>query len=94
MAGIEFTGCELPVMQNFVQKDGFTMLNTAQLIGSVNVVTLKCPCNQIIVGQMGQTLVCVGCKKAWFVSATAKIVVNEVIADLSDEVREHSLITQ
>ena len=94
MAGSEFASCELPVMQNFVQKDGVTMLNTAQLIGSVNVVTLKCPCSQIIVGQMGQALVCIGCKRAWFVSANAKIVVNEVVVDLADEVREHKLITQ
>jgi hypothetical protein len=81
-------------MQDFVQKDNITMLNTAQLIGCVNVVTIKCPCKQIIMGQMGQPLVCTSCTRTWFVSATAKIIVNEIAADKSKIIDTKSLLTQ
>lgn len=64
-----------------LQKDGVTMLNTAQLIGSINVVTLKCACKQILMGQMGQPIICTSCNRGWFVSATAKIAVSEVATD-------------
>ena len=81
-------------MQDFVQKDGVTMLNTAQLLGTVNVVTIKCPCKQIIVGQMGQSLVCISCKRTWFVSATAKIIINEIATDGQKVLESKSLLTQ
>ena len=70
-------------MQDLIQKDSYTLLNTAQLLGSINVITLKCPCKQILMGQMGQPIVCTACKKVWYVEATAKIKVSEVLADLS-----------
>jgi hypothetical protein len=77
---------------DFLQKDGFTMLNTAQLLGSVNIVTIKCPCKQIIMGQMGQPLICVNCSKTWWVSSKAQITIQEVIADLTKQ--DSSLLTQ
>ena len=77
-----------------LQKDGVTMLNTAQLIGSINIVTLKCPCKQILMGQMGQPIICTSCNRAWFVSATAKIIVNEVAVDGQKVIDTQSLLTQ
>jgi hypothetical protein len=81
-------------MQDFVQKDGVTMLNTAQLLGSVSVVTIKCPCKQIIMGQMGQTIVCTSCKRNWWVSAKMSITVNETAVDQSKIIETKSLLTQ
>ena len=70
-------------MQDLVQKDGLTLVNTAQLLGTINVVTIKCPCKQLVMGQMGQHLVCTSCERVWLVSATAKITVNEVLVDIN-----------
>lgn len=79
---------------DLIKKDSYTLLDTAQLIASVNIVTIKCPCKTIIMGQMGQPLVCTSYKRVWFVSATAKITVNEVAASLGDSDKESKLITQ
>jgi hypothetical protein len=81
-------------MQDFVQKDGVTMLNTAQLLGTISVVTIKCPCKQIIMGQMGQSIVCTSCKRTWYVSSQAKIIVNEIAADQSKIIDTNSLLAQ
>jgi hypothetical protein len=59
----------------------------AQIVDTVSIVTIRCSCveKKIIMGQMGVPLVCSFCKKTWFVTATAKIKIQEVIVYLNKE---------
>ena len=61
------------------------IIGTAKLVASIAIVTLKCVCpqHQVLMGQMGLPIECPTCKKIWFVSATMKINVAEVHADLN-----------
>lgn len=61
---------------------GVPIIGTAQIIATVAVITLRCVCKNIIMGQMGIPLPCTQCKKVWFVSATSQIKVQEVLSDI------------
>ena len=69
-------------------------IGTAQLIGSINIVTIRCSCvkKEILMGQMGIPIVCHSCKKAWFVSATSQIKIQEMLIDLNKESAQSSFI--
>jgi hypothetical protein len=60
-------------------------IGQAELISSMAVAVVKCPCKTIIMGQMGLPIVCASCKRVWFISASLKIQVQEVLQDLSKE---------
>ena len=62
-------------------------IGTAAVKSSICIVTLICVCKNILMGQMGLPLPCTACNKVWFVSATAKIAVQEVLADVSGKER-------
>ena len=80
----EFTDCEFPVSLT-ISAPAIPTIGQASLIASVAIVTIRCPCKTIIMGQMGLPLVCQSCKRTWFVSASMKITVSEVLTDLTNE---------
>jgi hypothetical protein len=63
----------------------FPIVGTAKIISAINIVTLSCVCKNILMGQMGIPMPCQFCNKVWFVSATAQIKVQEILADLSKD---------
>jgi hypothetical protein len=66
-----------------IKQDFVPSINTAQVINTIAVVTIRCPCvkKEIIMGQMGIPLICNSCKRVWFVSATSKIRIQEVLSE-------------
>lgn len=70
-----------------IQPNSIQLINVAQLIGSVNIVTIKCACvnKEILMGQMGQPIVCYSCKRTWYVSARSEIKIQEVLGDAVKE---------
>ena len=83
----EFTICIIPVMSDFISAPVIPVINTAEVVASISVVTIKCPCikHTIIMGQMGQPLVCIFCKRVWWVSAKAQVTIQEVLGDLTKQ---------
>ena len=60
-------------------------IGQAELVASIGIITVKCPCKQIIMGQMGLPLPCTSCKRVWFVSAKMNITCQEILADVSKD---------
>ena len=65
-------------------------IGQAELVATIAIVTLKCPCKTIVMGQMGVPLICTSCKRVWFVSAKSQIQIQEVLGDLTQ--KESSLL--
>jgi hypothetical protein len=80
------TGC-VPIMSNVIHPDFILNVNSPQLISSINIVTIRCPCEkkEILMGQMGLPIPCPSCKRSWFVSAKSQIKVQEVLIDLTQQ---------
>lgn len=64
---------------------GVPVIGSAELVSAINVVTLKCTCKSILMGQMGIVIPCTRCNKAWYVSAESKIKIQEVLADINNK---------
>lgn len=76
-----------------ISKPAIPMIGQAELIASIAIVTLRCTCKQVLMGQMGSPIVCIKCNRTWFVSAKMQITVQEVLADVND-MNKSSLLTQ
>lgn len=74
-------------MADTIKSDFIQSIGTAQIIATINIVTIKCSCikKEVIMGQMGIPMKCPSCNKVWFVSATAKIKIQEILLDSSRE---------
>jgi hypothetical protein len=75
-------------MSNHIRSNnpfGTSIIGTAKIISAINIVTLECACKNILMGQMGIPIPCPSCNKVWFVSATAQIKVQEILADLEEK---------
>jgi hypothetical protein len=90
----QFTDGDVPV-SDLISKPAIPTIGQAELVATVGVVTIKCPCtkNTIIMGQMGVPLVCANCKRVWFVSSKSQITIQEVIGAKVQE-STSNLVTQ
>jgi hypothetical protein len=66
-------------------------INTATIVATMAIVTIKCPCKTIIMGQMGAYLTCASCRRVWYVEAKSQIKISEIMIDLT---KEPNLLTQ
>lgn len=60
------------------------IIGSAELISGINIVTLRCACKNILMGQMGIVIPCTKCNKVWYVSAKSQIQIQEVLADINN----------
>ena len=61
-----------------ISKPAIPTIGQAELIATIAIVTIKCPCKHIVMGQMGAMLVCINCKRTWHVSTKMNITLNEM----------------
>ena len=92
MDSSEFTSRNIPVIMLEISKPAIPTIGQAELIATIAITTIKCPCRNIIMGQMGAILVCSSCKRTWHVSAKMNINLSEVAGVIDD--KEHSLLSQ
>ena len=77
-----------------ISKPAIPTIGQAELVATIAIVTVKCPCKHIIMGQMGSPLVCTSCKRTWFVAANMKITVQEILADINNMEDKLKLLAQ
>jgi len=58
-------------------------IGAATIVATMAIVTIKCPCKEIIMGQMGACLTCINCKRVWYVEAKSQIKISEAMIDLT-----------
>jgi hypothetical protein len=68
-----------------ISQPAIPSINTAQIIATMAIVTIKCPCKTIIMGQVGAYLTCTSCKRIWYVEAKSQIKINEAMIDVGSE---------